>query len=62
LGLTSVCSLPQADNRRSVRVAERLNMKLVREASVPANDQRGEVVVSHFEISRDEWQGVRRLP
>jgi RimJ/RimL family protein N-acetyltransferase len=62
LGLTSVCSLPQADNRRSVRVAERLGMHMVREVSIPANDQRGEVVVSHFEIRRNEWQSVRRLP
>jgi RimJ/RimL family protein N-acetyltransferase len=62
LGLTSVCSLPQADNRRSVRVAERLGMHLVRELIVPATDRRGEVVVRHFDISRDEWQSVRRLP
>jgi len=55
LDLGSVCSLPQADNPRSVRVAERLNMRLVREVSVSANEKRAEVVVSHYEISRGEW-------
>lgn len=55
LGLDSVCSLPQTDNPRSVRVAERLGMRLVREVSVAADERRGEVVASHFEITRDEW-------
>jgi len=62
LGLSSVCSLPQVDNPRSVHVAERLSMHLVREVSVPATDQRGEVVASHYEISRDEWWSNRRRP
>jgi RimJ/RimL family protein N-acetyltransferase len=55
LGLDSVCSLPQADNPRSGRVAERLGMRLIRDVNVPANEQRGVVVASHYEITRDEW-------
>jgi RimJ/RimL family protein N-acetyltransferase len=58
LGLGSVCSLPQTDNGRSVRVAARLGMRLVRKAVVPANDRRGEVVVSHYEIGRGEWRSA----
>jgi RimJ/RimL family protein N-acetyltransferase len=60
LGLSLVCSLPQADNPRSARVAERLSMRLVRQVGVPADDQRGEVVVSHYEMSRGEWRSIRR--
>lgn len=55
LGLDSVCSLPQSDNPRSGRVAERLGMRLVREVRVPADERRGEVVASHYEIARGEW-------
>lgn len=58
MGLSLVCSLPQTDNPRSVRVAERLSMRLVREVAVPADDQRGEVLVSHYEISRGEWRSA----
>jgi len=59
LGLSSVCSLPQTDNPRSLHVAERLSMRLVREVRVPANDQRGDVMASHYEISRSEWESAR---
>jgi RimJ/RimL family protein N-acetyltransferase len=55
LGLDSVCSLPQSDNPRSERVAERLGMRLIRRVTVPADERRGEVVASHFEIKRDQW-------
>ena len=57
LGLDSVCSLPQVDNPRSGRVAERLGMRLVRAVSIPADERRGEVVASHYEITREEWRG-----
>ena len=59
LGLVSVCSLPQADNPRSVRVAERLGMRLDRRVTVAANDQRGAVVAMHFEITSREWAAAR---
>jgi RimJ/RimL family protein N-acetyltransferase len=55
LGLQSVCSLPQADNPRSVRVAERLGMTLARSVTVAANDKRGEVVAMHYVIAPHEW-------
>ena len=43
LRLTSVCSIPQADNISSVRVAQRLGMTLVGEVTIPANERRGEL-------------------
>jgi RimJ/RimL family protein N-acetyltransferase len=55
LGLTSVCSLLQADNRPSARVAERLGMRLLGEVTVPADDRRGELTALHYVIERDEW-------
>lgn len=55
LGLDRVCSVPQADNPRSVRVAERLGMKLVREVVIPANERRGHLTALLYEIERDDW-------
>ena len=55
LGLGEVCSIPQAENAASVRVAERLGMRLDRIATIPANDQRGELPAALFWITRDEW-------
>ena len=34
-------------------LAERLGMSLMREVNVPADEKRGEVVASHYEITRD---------
>lgn len=59
LGLEEICSIPQVDNPASIRVAERLGMRLVREEVIAANDQRGEVTGAIFLIGRDEWLGVR---
>jgi RimJ/RimL family protein N-acetyltransferase len=50
LGLSQVCSLPQADNPRSVRVAERLTMNLERPVTIPANEERGAVEALLFTI------------
>lgn len=61
LGLDSVCSLPQSDNPRSGRVAERLGMRLVRAVRIPANEHRGEVTAMHYEIKRGEWRS-RKSP
>ena len=55
LGLEWVCSLPQADNPSSGRVAARLGMKLIRNVTVPATERRGEVVAQHYEIERGDW-------
>jgi RimJ/RimL family protein N-acetyltransferase len=62
LGLDWVCSLPQADNPRSGRVAERLGMQLIRAVTVPADARRGEVVAQHYQIDRRDWLAVHGLP
>lgn len=56
LGLEEVVSLPQVDNARSVRVAERIGMRLDRTAIVPANDERGPVDVAVMIMTKDEWR------
>jgi RimJ/RimL family protein N-acetyltransferase len=55
LGLETVCSLPQADNPASCRVADRLGLRRVREIPIPANERRGEVVAVLYGIERDAW-------
>lgn len=55
LGLESVCSVPQSDNPRSFRVAERLGMTLTREVPVPANGDRREVRCLLYEMDRRDW-------
>src|SRR4051812_29700704 len=55
LGLEVVCSVPQAENPRSARVAERLGMRLARTVVIPANEQRGELTGLLYEITADEW-------
>lgn len=55
--LGEICSVPQRENSASVRVAERLGMRLAREVVIAANDRRGEVVGALFEMTRDEWAG-----
>jgi RimJ/RimL family protein N-acetyltransferase len=55
LGLDSVCSVPQAGNPPSARVAERLGMSLLREVSIPATDRRGEIVGLLYEMGREAW-------
>jgi RimJ/RimL family protein N-acetyltransferase len=55
LGLEKVCSLPQADNPASCRVADRLGLRRVREIPIPANERRGEVVAVLYGIERDAW-------
>lgn len=59
LRLDRVCSLPQADNPPSARVAERLGMKLLGEVTIPASARRGEVSALHYEIERDRWMSRR---
>lgn len=57
--LPCVCSLPQLENGRSCRVAERLGMRPIGEHVVLADEQRPEVTVVHYEINRDEWLAER---
>ena len=59
LRLTTVCSLPQADNPASARVADRLGMTLTGEVTIPANDRRGELTALHYVITSAEWQDRR---
>jgi RimJ/RimL family protein N-acetyltransferase len=55
LQLDQVYSVPQSENSASVRVAERLGMKLIREVEIPANERRGAVTGSLFRITQNEW-------
>ncbi len=59
LGLGEVCSVPQADNPVSVRVAERLGMRMARSVTIPPNDRRGELAALLFEITAAEWRTSR---
>jgi RimJ/RimL family protein N-acetyltransferase len=59
LGLGEVCSVPQADNPASVRVAERLGMRLARSVTIPPNERRGELTALLFEITAADWHASR---
>jgi RimJ/RimL family protein N-acetyltransferase len=56
LGLDRVCSLPQAENTASVRVAERLGMRRERTVELPGTDRRGPVNVAEFWIDAAGWR------
>src|SRR3954454_903298 len=56
LGLDRVCSLPQAENAASVRVAERLGMRRERTVTIPGDARRGPVHVAEFWITAAEWR------
>lgn len=53
--LQHVCSIVQADNLRSRHVTERLGMRPIDRYVVPANKQRDQVTVIHYEINRSDW-------
>lgn len=55
LGLAKICSVPQSENQASVRVAERIGMRLDRILEIPGNDRRGPVTGSLFWMTADEW-------
>ncbi len=56
LGLDQVCSLPQAANPASVRVAERLGLRAVRTLTIPATERRGAVEAVLFSVTAAEWR------
>jgi RimJ/RimL family protein N-acetyltransferase len=56
LGLDEVLSLPQVDNPRSVRVAERLGMRWDCTATLPATERRGSVEVAVMVVTHAEWE------
>lgn len=60
MGLSRICSVPQADNPRSALVAERLGMELVDEVTIPGNERRGELTALLYEIERGAW--LQRRP
>ncbi len=55
LGLERIVAVPETPNAASVRVAERLGMRLVRPVTIPANERRGELAGLLFEMGREEW-------
>ncbi len=55
LGLERVCSVPQASNPASARVAERLGMTLLREVAIAANERRGDVRGLLYETTREAF-------
>ncbi len=55
LGLDKVCSAPQAANRPSWRVCERLGMSRERLAIAEATATRGPVEVALYWITKNEW-------
>lgn len=59
LGLDEVCSLPQSDNTASVRVAQRLGLRLEREVVIPANERFDSVTASVFTITAATWRARR---
>jgi RimJ/RimL family protein N-acetyltransferase len=59
LQLSEVFSLPQVDNPPSVRVAERIGMRLDRTATVPPNELRASVDVAVMIITNDRWRTTR---
>lgn len=56
LELDRVISLPQIDNPPSVKVAERIGMRLERVATAPATDRRGPVEVAVMVMTKHEWE------
>ncbi len=59
LALDELLSLPQVDNPRSVRVAERIGMHRQRTTTVPSTDHRDPIEVAVMAMTREEW-GRRR--
>lgn len=55
LGLTEICSIPQAENPPSSRVCDRLGMRLERVVEIPANDIRGALAANFYTITPAEW-------
>lgn len=59
LDLPEVCSICQSDNLASVRVAERVGMRLDRPVVIPANDRRGVLDAKLFVMTGGEWREHR---
>jgi len=55
MALDRVGCVTAADNVRSVALAERLGVRILATASVQRDDGQGNVSVSLFHLSRDDW-------
>lgn len=55
LGLDRVCSLPQVENKASIRLCERLAMTYDEEIAAPATDRRAAVRIAVHWITREDW-------
>lgn len=62
LELDEVCSIPQAGNAPSVRVAEGLGMRRVRDARLAATDVRAAIDVHVYAIGAGGWRARRARP
>jgi RimJ/RimL family protein N-acetyltransferase len=59
MGLDRVGCVTNAQNLRSIRVAERLGMGVIRVASVPSDDGTRTVSALLLEIARSDWLAIR---
>jgi RimJ/RimL family protein N-acetyltransferase len=59
LGLSEVHAVSQPDNHRSVRLAERLGMRLRRNVALAPTERRDAVAASLFSMTRLEWEATR---
>jgi RimJ/RimL family protein N-acetyltransferase len=59
MGLDRVGCVTNADNRRSVAVAERLGMNVITETVVPSEDGTRMVAALLFQVARNDWLAVR---
>ena len=60
LGLEEVCSVPQAENRASSRVCERIGMRLERRVVIPADARRGRIEALLYKMKRAEWLALAK--
>lgn len=62
LKLDRVISLPQIENPPSVKVAEKIGMRLERVTTAPATERRGSVEVAIMAITQEEWREGTQIP
>jgi len=59
MGLDQVGCVTNAQNRRSVAVAERLGMTVISETMVPSEDGTSTVAALLFQVACNDWLAVR---
>jgi RimJ/RimL family protein N-acetyltransferase len=59
MGLDRVGCVTNAENRRSIRVAERLGMSVITETSVPSDDGTRMVTAMLLQVHRNDWLTAR---